>query len=386
MSDLFISYARKDEATAKLLRTMLDSEGWDTWMDQEIRVGRSWSTEIERALDRARAVTVLWTKAALQSEWVLREAGYALTQGKLFGLLLEDCAVPKQFAAVEMAMMPGWRGEADHPELIQLFRSLAETVRPSRIDTVRPGYDSRFLGESFRIGWPAVHGTAQQLHYLHFSVVMNPARRLAWYVAYNTDATKPQRLPRRNDRWMPDPLVTEHLQPSNRHFMASGFDRGHLAARSALAWGEERQAGIASRQAFFWTNTGPQHPHLNRGSYLAVELWERKRAERHGRLTGLCGPVFGAADPRFRDEQEGDDGFVAYGTFQIPQAYWKVVAGVDAAGELRQRAFLFPNSEPDAAVRPQRRDPLAFAVDLAEVAARTNLAFPRILVEAPTLD
>ena len=203
MSDLFISYARKDEATAKLLRTMLDSEGWDTWMDQEIRVGRSWSTEIERALDRARAVTVLWTKAALQSEWVLREAGYALTQGKLFGLLLEDCAVPKQFAAVEMAMMPGWRGEADHPELIQLFRSLAATVRPSRIDTVRPGYDSRFLGESRRIGWPAVHGTAQQLHYLHFSVVMNPARRLAWYVAYNTDATKPQRLPRRNDRWMP---------------------------------------------------------------------------------------------------------------------------------------------------------------------------------------
>lgn len=386
MSDVFISYAREDQATAERLRALLDQEGWVTWMDQEIRVGRPWSVEIERALDRVRAVVVLWTTASVGSEWVGKEAAYALAQEKLFGAVLDDCTLAEPFRAVEAAMMHGWRGAADHPELIQLVRALAEAVPPSRIDTVRPGYDSRFLGETHAVGWPSVYGTAQQLHYLHFSVVMNPARRLAWYVAYTTDSTERPRLPPREDRWLPDPLVTEHLQPSNRHFVHSGYDRGHLAPRAGLAWGEERQAAIAARQAFFWTNTAPQHPNLNRGSYLAVELWERDVAVRLGRIVGLCGPVFADTDPRFRDEQEGDDGFIAYGTFQIPQAYWKIVAGVDAHGTLRQRAFLFPNPAPKEPVRPQRRGPETFAVDMATLAEATTLVFPAVLAEAPPLD
>ncbi|MBI1357885.1 MAG: TIR domain-containing protein [Acidobacteria bacterium] len=385
MADVFLSYSRKNAAVAEVLRGLLEAEGWSVWWDPEIRVGKVWRDELDKALDQSRAIVVLWTPEAAASEWVRKEASFGLDQEKLFGVLAEDCGVPEPFPQREMAVMPGWRGAPDHPELLQLFRSLAERVPPSRIDTVRPGYDSRFLGEDRRVPWPAVHGTARQLHYLHFSVVMNPARRLAWYVAYNVDLQQKEGAVERADRWMPDPLVALELQPSDEHFKRSGYDRGHLVARSHLTWGAPRQAWISSHQAFFWTNTAPQHPFVNRGSYLAVELWERALAERKGRLAGLCGPVFHPDDPPFRDEQRGDDGFVAYGTYRIPRAFWKVVCGLDDEGALALRAFHFDNPSPDERVRAGRPRALDFAVPLERVQQITGLEFAPELLAAPPL-
>ena len=385
MADIFISYSRKNSKTADALRVLLEAEGWSVWWDPEIRVGKPWLPELEKALDQSRAIIVLWTPESVASKWVRKEASCGLEQGKLFGVVVEDCQAPDPFPQQEMAMMPGWKGQPDHAELLQLFRSLAERVPPSRIDTVRPGYDSCFLGEKHRVGWPAVHGTARQLHYLHFSVVMNPARRLAWYGAYNVDAEAAVNV-RRGDRWLPDPLVALELQPGNDHFKGSGFDRGHLVARLNLAWGTERQAWIASHQAFFWTNTAPQHKYVNQGTYLSVEVWERKLAAKHKRMTGLCGPVFQDNDLPFRDEHRGDDGFVAYGTFRIPRAYWKVVAVLDGRKGLCHQAFYFENPAPDAPLSAKKRPrPVDLVIPLGKLQEITGLEFPRELHDAPLL-
>ena len=51
MADIFISYARDDEATAKHLRDVLASQGWDIWRDKEgIVTGTAWGASIEQAL------------------------------------------------------------------------------------------------------------------------------------------------------------------------------------------------------------------------------------------------------------------------------------------------------------------------------------------------
>ena len=130
MSDVFVSYSRRNQTSAEKLIRLLEDEGWDVWFDQEIRVGKPWSREIERALDQARAVIVLWTESAVQSEWVVKEATLALEQDKLFGVQLADCGIPDKFKAREMAMLTGWRGAVSHTELDVLFRSLAERVPP----------------------------------------------------------------------------------------------------------------------------------------------------------------------------------------------------------------------------------------------------------------
>ena len=130
------------------------------------------------------------------------------------------------------------------------------------------------------IGLPDIPGTGDEFPYLHFSVIMNPARRLAWYVAYNV--RERSRETERRDKWLPDPTLPRAFQPGNEHYRLSEFDRGHLVSPGTVAWGERRHAQIAMDQAFFWTNTSPQSPAFNQRSWLGLEKREREIAEARG--------------------------------------------------------------------------------------------------------
>jgi hypothetical protein len=77
MADVFISYSREDRECAELLARALSERGWKVWWDRQINVGRSFSETIERELDRARCVVVLWSRNSVQSEWVQNEAAEA---------------------------------------------------------------------------------------------------------------------------------------------------------------------------------------------------------------------------------------------------------------------------------------------------------------------
>jgi|GEM_PF-2490559 len=348
MFDLFISYSSDKRSEAEIFRELFEDEGWSVWLDEKIPVGSPWLNEIEKALDIAKGVIVLWTENACESDWVIKEANYALKQNKLFGIQLEECHIPAQFNAIEAAILIGWKTKLDNPEWTNLLKSLVERVTPSRKEQLRPGFDSRFLGEDRRIPWPSVYGVARQIHYLHFSVLANPARRLAWYVAYNVDMQQAGDLGKRPMQLREDPFIAKEFQPSDSHFKGSGFDRGHLACRRSLGWGEDPVPGIAGRQAFYLTNTAPQHPKVNRISYLAVEKWEQNVSEQYGRVIVFCGPVISEDDTIFRGEEHGDDDFIAYETFRIPHAYWKVVLTLNAKRNVLKRAFLFPNPAPDS--------------------------------------
>ena len=81
----------------------------------------------------------------------------------------------------------------------------------------------------------------------------------------------------------------------------------------------------------------------------------------------------------------GDDGFVAHGTYSIPQAYWKVVVALNDAGDLVQRAFWLENPAPDVAFRPER-SPGTYAIEISTLPSRTGLEFPAAILDAPVLD
>ena len=385
--DVFISYARENEQPAHAVREFLEDEGWTVWLDKQIRVGEEFSAEIEKALDIAGAVVVLWTRESVASDWVLKEARYALHQKKLFGLKLDKTPIPGEFTRIEAALLEDWKQNLDHPEWVNFQRSLASKASPSRRDEIRPGFDSRFLGEDRRIPWPTVLGTARQLPYLNFSVVANPARRLAWYVAYNVDLTQQDDLGQRPIQLREDALIDPVFQPRDTHFRGSGYDRGHLACRRSLGWGEDGKAAIAGRQAFFLTNTGPQNRWVNRGSYLLVERWEERLSLEHGRLIVFCGPLFGDDDEPFRGKEVGDDGFVAEETFRIPQAYWKVIVTLGPDRSIEARAFLFPNPKPDQRPELVQGDPKKLSVSLEELQKLIPyLAFPEEVLFAREIE
>ena len=74
MSDLFISYARKDRPRAENFARALQTHGWSVFWDPTIRAGSNFRETIAVELQLACCVLVLWSKESVKSDWVLDEA------------------------------------------------------------------------------------------------------------------------------------------------------------------------------------------------------------------------------------------------------------------------------------------------------------------------
>lgn len=88
MSDVFISYSRDDKSVASTLSEALEEKGFSVFKGDKIVAGVGFVDQIERALNEAKAVVVLWTPASTNNEWVREEASYARDQNKLLPLLM----------------------------------------------------------------------------------------------------------------------------------------------------------------------------------------------------------------------------------------------------------------------------------------------------------
>jgi DNA/RNA endonuclease G (NUC1) len=385
MADIFLSYAHSDRPRVRPIVELLEDEGWSVWWDRGIEPGMKWLPELETELANCRAVVVLWSKISSDSQWVRKEAKAGLAKGALVPIVLDQDTIPTQFSDHQATDLSNWKGETHLTEIQTLLRRLAGLVPPSRIDTVRPGYDQRFLGDELEIPLPGVTGSAAVLRYNHFTVVMNPARRLAHYSAYNIDGEQLVRIERRRDRWAPDPLLPKSLQIELSLLRNSPYDRGHLISRSMVCWGEKRKASISARQAFYWPNVAPQHEKLNRSWWLKLEKWERDVAHAHGRVTGFSGPIFSEDDEPFRGELELEDGLVAFDTFRVPHAYWKVVIVAAPGGQLKLSAYLMDQFEMLKEKVGRNFDLSQYRVSLDDLEHQAQLRFGSTLHEAREL-
>ena len=291
------------------------AEGFSVWFDRAIRAGTAWEHELRAVLANAKAVLVVWSQHSVASRWVRREATIARRTRRLVPVRIDTSELPEGFRSIETALLDGWDGGEDHAELQPLLAGIARLAPPSRIDTVRPGYDSAFL--DVEVPLPGVVGVADELRYLHFSVVLNPARRLAWYSAANI--ARRETAVERPVRWLPDPMVPTAFQPLDEHYRGTGFDRGHLTRSLAVAWGEERMATIARRQAFFFTNTAPQHPDVNQRSWLSVEEWEDALLTIHDRMVSFSGPALFEDDPIHRSVEQMIGRVRVRANFRLPR-------------------------------------------------------------------
>jgi TIR domain len=91
MADVFISYANENRDTARKLAASLEARGWSVWWDRKIQAGQTFDQVIERELETARCVIVLWSKESISSEWVKNEAALAAERGVLVPALNRCC-------------------------------------------------------------------------------------------------------------------------------------------------------------------------------------------------------------------------------------------------------------------------------------------------------
>jgi hypothetical protein len=145
MADIFISYSSEDKTIVKRLAKFLESKGWSVWWDRQIPIGEKYDAVIEKELHNAACVLVIWTAKSVSSEWVKNEADDAARRDVLVPVVLESVSIPLAFRRIESAMLIGWQGEEDHPELELLINSITAIIQRKQ---TQPGKENGQQGES----------------------------------------------------------------------------------------------------------------------------------------------------------------------------------------------------------------------------------------------
>jgi tetratricopeptide (TPR) repeat protein len=101
MSDIFLSYASEDREKVQPIINQLADAGWSIWWDRSVEPGQPWADVIDRELERARCVVVVWSDNALRSPWVRLEANKARQKKNLIPVFLETVRVPAEFSNLQ---------------------------------------------------------------------------------------------------------------------------------------------------------------------------------------------------------------------------------------------------------------------------------------------
>ena len=128
MSELFISYGRKNRDIVEPIVTLLKELGVVAWMDSGIQAGERYRREIRSQLKDAKAVLVCWSPEALDSDWVDYEADIALEYGTYVPVLLAPCALQPPFSSFQTPDLSKWNGQPTHPDWLMLIDKIAEKV------------------------------------------------------------------------------------------------------------------------------------------------------------------------------------------------------------------------------------------------------------------
>jgi hypothetical protein len=127
-TDIFLSYARQDRATARTFAESLISEGFSVWWDASLHSGETFDEVIERNLRDAKAVVVLWSPRSVASRWVRAEATLADRRNKLVPAIIEACDRPIVFELTHTAELSDWHGDTSDVRWRQFVHDLHRMI------------------------------------------------------------------------------------------------------------------------------------------------------------------------------------------------------------------------------------------------------------------
>jgi TolB-like protein len=111
MHDIFLSYNREDQATARKFAEGFEHAGFSVWWDVTLKSGEAYDRVTEQALRSAKAVVVLWSKRSVNSDWVRAEATIALRNKTFAPVMIEVCERPLMFELTQTADLCHWTGD-----------------------------------------------------------------------------------------------------------------------------------------------------------------------------------------------------------------------------------------------------------------------------------
>jgi hypothetical protein len=118
LSDVFISYAAEDRDRVAPIANALESQGWSTFWDRMIPLGKTWREVLDVELVAARCIVVLWSHSSIDSDWVLEEAEEGRERKILIPILIGEVAPPRGFRGRQTANLSNWNGEPEGVEAL----------------------------------------------------------------------------------------------------------------------------------------------------------------------------------------------------------------------------------------------------------------------------
>ena len=117
MSDVFVSYKAEDRRRVQPLVQALQAEGLSVWWDEHIGVGDAWRETIERQLNEAKSVVVVWSKRSVGPEgaFVREEATRAQKRGVYVPILIDAVMPPLGFGESQATSLKNWHGDRSDP-------------------------------------------------------------------------------------------------------------------------------------------------------------------------------------------------------------------------------------------------------------------------------
>lgn len=231
-------------------------------------------------------------------------------------------------------------------------------------DSETDGYDPQFLAT--RLPLPRPSQVVHPLPYPRFTVLLDPARRLAAVTAVNIDGARLRDLPRTGE-WRLDDRVSDDQQAGPAVYARNDLDRGHLVRRRDPGWGDDEDARRASEATFFYPNAAPQAAGFNQSKQLWLGLEDHVLAYAEAtdqRISVFTAPVLAADDPPYRG-------------IRVPLRFWKIAAwnatdGLTTAGFVLDQSDLVDTRTATVAVPPLGTF-RTFQVPIADIAALTGV-------------
>jgi len=138
---------------------------------------------------------------------------------------------------------------------------------------------------------------------------------------------------------------------SSANYTGSGYDRGHMAPNSVIS---KLYGKTAQKETFLMTNITPQRASLNQKAWQRLEAMESEVfASKFDELWVFTGPIFDAKKERLKSSAK----------VEIPDAFYKVYAGVNEGEEPKVLAFILPQN----ARKNARLEKFVVSVDEVEI-------------------
>ena len=148
----------------------------------------------------------------------------------------------------------------------------------------------------------------QIIKHTAYTLSYNSTYHIANWVAYELTAEETVSVVKRNNHFVPDPLLTS-VSLSNADYKGSGYDRGHLAPSADMCFSEQTM-----EESFYLSNMSPQKPSFNRGIWAKLEGQVRQWAIDDKAVYVVTGTVLTKGLPTIGSDR-----------ITVPQYFYKVI-------------------------------------------------------------